>query len=181
MEICGVNIVNTKIEPYQQFLIVFAIILFVLSFFIPEKYNLYDYLKAKRLESYNQKHKEVFITCIYCKGTGEREEDVNKIIFDAKMALWLNKHLMVDRCKKCVKLPYGEHYDYCDNVNSQYKIFLQEYGAAGPKIEKTTCGECLGMGQFSSFDMKEQRYLTQKEYEERERQKLNKENKNDNK
>ena len=178
MEICGVNIMNIPLKPYEQMLIVVAIILFVLSFFIPDKYNLYDYLKSKRLELYNQKQKEHFITCIYCNGTGEREEDVNLIMRDAKMALWLNKHLMVDRCKKCVRLPYGEHYDYCDTVNSQYQIFLQEYGAAGPKIEKTTCGECLGMGQFSSFDIKEQRYLTQKEYEEREREKQAK-NQND--
>jgi len=164
---------NIPLKPYEQMLIVVAIILFVLSFFIPDNYNLYDYLKSKRLESYNEKHKEIFITCIYCDGTGEREEDVNKIMFDAKMALWLNKHLMVDRCKKCVKLPYGEHYDYCDNVNSQHKIFLQEYGAVGPKIEKTGCGECLGMGQFSSFDIKEQRYLTQEEYEQREKARTN--------
>lgn len=167
---------NTKIQPYQQFLIVSAMILFVLSFFIPDKYNLYDYLKAQRIKSYNQKHKEVFITCMYCNGTGERFEDVNKLIFDAKMALWLNHHLMVDKCKKCVKLQNGEHYNYCDGVNSQYQIFLKEYGAVGPKMEKTSCGQCLGMGQFSSFDTKTQRYLTQQEYEDRERKKQNENN-----
>jgi hypothetical protein len=131
-----------------------------------------DPLHRKNLQSYNQKHKKVFITCIYCKGTGERVEDINKIMFDAKMALYLNKHLKVDRCDKCVKLPYVEHYDYCDKVNSQYHIFLKEYGAAGPKMEKTSCGQCLGMGQFSSFDIKTQRYLTQQEYEDRERNKM---------
>lgn len=158
---------NTKIEPYQQFLVVSAIILFILSFFIPQKYNLYDYLKAKRLELYYQKH---LISCIYCDGSGERVEDVNKIMFDAKMALYLNKHLMVDRCKKCVKLPYGEHYDYCESVNSHYQILLQEYGAAGPKMEKTTCGHCMGMGQFTS-QKKDGSYLTQTEYELREKTK----------
>lgn len=140
----------------------------VLYFAIPpDKYNLYDYLKAKRLESYYKKH---LISCIYCEGTGERVEDVNKIMFDAKMALWLNKHLMVDRCSKCVKLPYGEHYDYCDSVNSHYQILLQEYGAAGPKMSKTICGHCMGMGQFTSKKA-DGTYLTQKEYEKREKEK----------
>jgi hypothetical protein len=161
---------NTKIEPYQQFLIVSAMILFVLTFFIPEKYNLYDYLKSIRLQSYNAKHKEIFIKCLYCKGTGEREEDVNKIMFDAKMALYLNKHLKIDRCPKCVKLPYGEHYDYCDSVNNHYKILLQEYGAAGPKMQKTMCGHCMGMGEFSSLKQ-DGTYLTQEEYEKREKEK----------
>lgn len=140
----------------------------VLYFVIPpDKYNLYDYLKAKRLESYYKKH---LISCIYCEGTGERVEDVNKIMFDAKMALWLNKHLMVDRCPKCVKLPYGEHYDYCDSVNSHYQILLQEYGAAGPKMSKTICGHCMGMGQFTSKKA-DGTYLTQEEYEKREKEK----------
>jgi len=157
-------------------ILVAALILVLPTFFVPEKYNLYDYLKAKRLESYNQKHKEVFITCIYCKGTGERIEDVNRIIFMAKVQLYLNKHLAVDKCKKCVKIPETGIYIYCDEANNQYSIFLKEYGAAGPKMEKTSCGECLGMGQFSSFDIKTQRYLTQQEYEDRERKKQNENN-----
>ena len=160
--------------------IAIVIFIFVIAmFFIPtplDKYNLYDYLKAKRLESYNQKHKEVFITCMYCKGTGERIEDVNRIIFMAKVQLYLNKHLAVDKCEKCVKIPETNSYIYCDEANNQYSVFLKEYGAAGPKMEKTSCGECLGMGQFSSFDIKTQKYLTQKEYEDRERKKQNETN-----
>ena len=80
--------------------IAIVILIFVIAmFFIPtplDKYNLYDYLKAKRLESYNQKHKEVFITCMHCKGTGERIEDINRTIFMAKVQLYLNKHLSVE-------------------------------------------------------------------------------------
>ena len=158
---------TNKIESY--ILIVFAIILFISSFFIPEKYNLYDYLKSIRLQSYNDKHKEIFIKCLYCKGTGEREEDINRTIFLAKVSLYLNKHLMVDKCDKCVKLEHGDGYAYCEKANDQYQIFLQEYGAAGPKIEKTGCSKCMGMGTFSSFDMKKQKYLTQEEYEAREK------------
>jgi len=165
-----------KKEYVDTIIVISAIILAITIFIIPtplDKYNLYDYLKAKRLQSYNAKHKEIFIKCLYCKGTGEKEEDVNKIMFDAKMALYLNKHLKVDRCKKCVKLPYGEHYDYCESVNDHYKILLQEYGAAGPKMGKVVCGYCMGMGTFSSLDMKTGKYLTQEEYEAREKARSN--------
>jgi len=117
--------------------------------------------------------KPPLLTCIYCQGTGERVEDVNRIIFLAKTQLYLNKHLAIDKCQNCVKLENGDCYIYCDEAEQQYQIFLKEYGAAGPKMEKTSCGECMGMGQFSSFDIKTQKYLTQKEYEQRERDKVN--------
>ncbi len=152
----------------RNIVIVIAAVVFVLSFFIPDKYNLYDYLKGKRLQSYNEKHKEIFITCIYCKGTGEREEDINVTMRDAKMALWLNHHLMSEKCKDCDSTQNR----YCTKVDEQYAIFMEEYKKDGPNIQKTSCGECMGMGQFSSFDMKEQRYITQEEYEQRERNKI---------
>lgn len=156
---------------FYDYIIVIQVILLVCLFFIPQKYNLYDYLKSIRLQSYNKQHKEIFVSCIYCDGTGERIEDTNRTMFLAKVALYLNKHLMIDKCDKCVKLEHGDGYSYCEKANDQYQIFLQEYGAAGPKMEKTSCSECMGMGQFSSFDMKKQKYLTQEEYEERERNK----------
>jgi hypothetical protein len=164
---------KTKLPLYEHIFVVIGVALFVLSFFIPNQYNLYDYLKHKRLQSYNQKHQEHFITCIYCKGTGERIEDTNRIIFMAKTQLYLNKHLMIDKCKNCKKLEHGGGYIYCDEAERQYQIFLQEYGAAGPKMEKNSCGKCMGMGKFSSFDIKTQKYLTQEEYEQRERDESN--------
>jgi hypothetical protein len=164
---------SNKFSLWEIIPFTIAIILFIGSFFIPEKYNLYDYLKSKRLQSYNEKNKEHFLTCIYCKGTGERVEDTNRIIFMARVQLYLNKHLAVDKCKDCVKLEHGDSYIYCDEAEKQYQIFLQEYGAAGPKMEKTSCGECMGMGTFSSFDIKTQKYLTQEEYEQRERNQIN--------
>lgn len=157
---------NFKVYDY---IIAIQILLLVCIFFIPTKYNLYDYLKAQRLQSYNEKHKEIFIKCVYCKGTGERYEDVNKLLYDAKMALWFNKHLMIDKCTQCVKLPHGSGYDYCETAENQYLIYTQEYGAAGPKMEKTGCSKCMGMGSFSSFDMKTGKYLTQEEYEQKEK------------
>jgi hypothetical protein len=151
-------------------ILVAALILVLPTFFVPEKYNLYDYLKSKRLESYNEKYKKHLVTCIYCKGTGERVEDVNRIIFMAKVQLYLNKHLAVDKCEKCVKMPETGSYIYCDEANNQYSVFLKEYGAAGPKMEMTSCGECMGMGTFTIMN-KDGSYLTQEEYENRERNK----------
>jgi len=170
MEICGVNIVNIPLKPYEQMLIVVTIILFVLSFFIPDKYNLYDYIKAKRLESYNQEHKPPLLTCIYCKGTGERIEDVNKLMFMAKVQLYFNKHMMVDKCEKCEKLPNGE-YDYCDEVKEKYDSFFKDYEKEGSKFEKTMCGKCMGAGQFQilSKNPKTNKWYTQEEYEQEEK------------
>jgi len=164
---------NWTFTEYLAFISTIALIIAIILF--PaywDKYNLYDYLKQKRLEAYyNQKYQDHLLTCIYCKGTGERVEDVNRTMFMAKVQLYLNKHLMVDKCKECVKLEHGDAYSYCDKAENQYQIFLQEYGAAGPKITKTSCSECLGMGQFSSFDIKTQRYLSQEEYEIKEKRK----------
>jgi hypothetical protein len=176
METYGVNIMNIPLKPYEQMLIVVAIILFVLSFFIPDKYNLYDYLKAKRLESYNQKQKDQppLLTCIYCKGTGERVEDVNKLMFMAKIQLYFNKHMMVDKCEKCVRLPNGE-YDYCDEVKEKYDSSFKDYEKEGSKFEKTMCGKCMGAGQFQilSKNPKTNQWYTQEDYEEDERAKTN--------
>ena len=105
------------------------------------------------------------ITCNQCKGSGEYPTDVNKLMMDASLALFINHHLMVDKCEKCVKLPYGDGYDYCDIVQNKYKILLQEYGAAGPKIDMAACEKCMGMGQFTTVK-KDGSYMTQEEYDE---------------
>ena len=166
----GGNMNNIKPFTFYDFISIVGCIGFIVVLYFaipPDKYNLYDYLKAKRLEHYYKKH---LISCIYCEGTGERVEDVNLIMRDAKMALWLNKHLMVDRCDKCAKLPFAEHRNYCDSVDDHYQILLKEYNAAGPKMEKTMCGHCMGMGQLTSKKANGT-YLTQKEYENREKEK----------
>lgn len=55
--------VTNKIKYIYSFMsirnvaIVIATLLFILSFFIPDKYNLYDYLKAKRLEYYYEQQR----------------------------------------------------------------------------------------------------------------------------
>jgi len=121
-----------------------------------------------------QKDKPPLLTCIYCKGTGERIEDVNKLMFMAKIQLYFNKHMVVDKCEKCVKLPNGE-YDYCDEVKEKYDSFFKDYEKEGSKFEKTMCGKCMGAGQFQilSKNPKTNKWYTQEDYEEDERAKTN--------
>lgn len=152
----------------DSLIVVFSLALIVVLFspILPyDKYNLYDYLKEQRLQSYNEKYKKHLITCNQCKGSGEYPTDVNKLMMDASLALFINHHLMVDKCEKCVKLPYGDGYYYCDIVQNKYKILFQEYGAAGPKIDMAACDKCMGMGQFTSVK-KDGSYMTQEEYDQ---------------
>lgn len=107
------------------------------------------------------------IVCSSCKGKGEKPTDVNKLMMDAGLALFINHHLNVDKCEKCVKLPYGDAYDYCDTVQNKYQILVQEYAAAGPKIGMASCEKCMGMGTFSSKDLTTGKWLTQEEHDEK--------------
>ena len=154
---------------------VFALIIVLFSPILPwDKYNLYDYLKSVRLQSYNEKSKEIFIKCLYCKGSGEREEDVNELMYQAKMQLWFNKHIHTDKCEICDKVedkinyPFGGKF-LCPLAQTTFMFMMKEYAQAGPKLEKTGCSKCMGMGTFSSFDIEQQKYLTQEEYEAREK------------
>lgn len=107
------------------------------------------------------------IVCKFCKGKGQKPTDVNKLMMDASLALFVNHHLNVDKCTKCVKMPYGDAYDYCDTVQNKYQILVQEYANAGPKIEMAACEKCMGMGTFSSKDLSTGKWITQEEYDER--------------
>jgi hypothetical protein len=166
-----------KKEYVDAIIVMSAIILAITMFIIPtplDKYNLYDYLKAKRLQSYNAKHKEIFLKCIYCKGTGERNEDINELMYQAKMQLWFHKHINIDKCQVCDNIEDKEEYPFggkflCPLAQTTFMNMMKEYAERGPKVEKTGCSKCMGMGTFSSFDMKTQRYLTQEEYEQKEK------------
>lgn len=105
------------------------------------------------------------IVCGFCKGKGERLTDVNKLMMDASLALFINHHLNVDKCEKCVKLPYGDAYEYCDTVESKYQILLQEYAAVGPKKSMAACSECMGMGTFNSKDLSTGKWHTQETWD----------------
>jgi hypothetical protein len=145
------------------FLIVSTVIVFITILFL-------NPLHEQNLH----RDKPPLLTCIYCKGTGERVEDVNKLMFIAKVQLYFNKHMMVDKCEKCVRLPNDE-YDYCDEVKEKYDGFFKDYEKEGSKFEKTMCGECMGGGQFQILtkNPKTNQWYTQEDYEENERAKNN--------
>jgi hypothetical protein len=142
------------------------LITLVLLLLFGPKGNLYDYLKQKRLEYYyRQKFEKNKIICHQCKGSGEYPTDVNKLMMDAKMQLFVNKHLTVDKCENCIKLPDGENYRFCDIVDEKYQILLKEYELVGAKINIAMCNECMGSGEFTMWNP-DGSYVTQDEYEE---------------
>jgi len=119
------------------------------------------------LENIQKESEHPVIVCSSCKGKGEKLTDVNKLMMDASLAIFFNHHLMVDKCEKCVKLPNGDGYDYCDVVNERYQTLLKEYGVVGPKMDMAACEQCMGEGTFSSKDLTTGKWLTQEEYDEK--------------
>jgi hypothetical protein len=149
---------NQKAQDMTVTLILFGvvIVLTVFSMFILNP------IHKKNIQKLSE---PPLITCNQCKGSGEYPTDINKLMMDASLALYLNHHLMVDRCEKCVKLPNGDGYEYCETVESKYQTLLKEYGAAGTNIDMAACEKCMGMGQFTSVK-KDGSYMTQEEYDE---------------
>lgn len=124
--------------------------------------------RIKSIQEQKQKKEEPpLIVCSFCDGKGEKPTDINKLMMEAKLQLFVNHHFTVDKCNKCVKLPYGDSYQYCNTVESKYQTLLKEYAAVGPKIEMAACRECMGMGIFSSKDLSTGKWITQEEYEEK--------------
>jgi hypothetical protein len=149
----------------DHIILAFVTLLTILAILFGPKDHLYDYLKKKRLEYHHQQQFEKYkIVCHQCKGSGEYPTDVNKLMVKASITLFINKHLMVDKCKECVKLEKGDGYVYCKVVNDRYRTLLEEYIAAGRKIEMATCSECMGMGTFTSQNS-DGSYVTQEEYD----------------
>ena len=151
---------NQKAQDMTVTLMLFGvvIVLTVFSMFI---------LKPIHKKNVQKLSEPPLITCNQCKGSGEYPTDINKLMMDASLALFVNHHLMVDKCEKCVKLPYGNAYEYCETVESKYQTLLKEYAAAGPKIDMAACEQCMGMGTFSSKDLTTGKWITQKEHDER--------------
>ena len=148
---------NQKAQDMTVTLILFGVVI-VLTVFSMFVLNPIHKKKVKKLSE------PPLITCNQCKGSGEYPTDVNKLMMDASLALYLNHHLMVDRCEKCVKLPNGDGYEHCQAANGYYQTLLKEYAAAGPKIDMAACEQCMGMGQFTSVK-KDGSYMTQDEYD----------------
>jgi hypothetical protein len=125
------------------------------------------YLNSVHKKNTKKLSEHPLIVCSFCKGKGEIPTDINKLMMDASLALYINHHLMVDKCEKCVKLPNGNQYEYCDTVEKKYQTLLQEYGAAGPKIDMAACSECMGMGTFSSKDLTTGKWNTQEDWDKK--------------
>jgi hypothetical protein len=125
-----------------------------------------SYLNSFYKKNIQKESEPPLIVCSFCKGKGEISTDINKLMMDASLALFLNHHMMVDKCEKCVKLPYGDGYEYCDTVENKYQTLLQEYAVAGPKIDMAACSECMGMGTFSSKDLSTGQWHTQQTWDE---------------
>jgi hypothetical protein len=149
---------NQKAQDMTVTLILFGvvIVLTVFSMFILNP------IHKKNIQKLSE---PPLITCNQCKGSGEYPTDINKLMMDASLALFVNHHLMVDKCEKCVKLPNGDGYEYCQAANDYYQTLLKEYGAAGPKIDMASCDRCMGMGQFTTMK-KDGSYMTQEEYDQ---------------
>jgi hypothetical protein len=154
---------NQKAQDMTATLILFGvvIVLTVFSMFILNP------IHKKNIQKLSE---PPLITCNQCKGSGEYPTDINKLMMDASLALYLNHHLMVDRCEKCVKLPNGDGNKYCQAANDYYQTLLKEHDAAGPKIDMAACEKCMGMGQFTSVK-KDGSYLTQEEYDQENKEK----------
>lgn len=152
---------NNKIKEYGPDITTFVTTI-VLICFVVLCFLVLNPLHKKNIEKLSQ---PPLIVCYQCKGSGEYPTDINKLMMEASLTLFINKHLMVDRCEKCVKLPYGEGYDYCDKINDRYQTLLKEYAAAGPKIDITACNKCMGMGTFSSKDLSTGKWQTQEDYD----------------
>ena len=150
---------HRKYKNYMQasdlWLITLPIVLVLFAVFV---------LNPTHKKNIQKESEPPLIVCSFCKGKGEIPTDINKLMMDASLALFLNHHLMVDKCEKCVKLPYGDGYEYCDTVENKYQTLLKEYGAAGPKIDMAACSECMGMGTFSSKDLTTGKWNTQEDW-----------------
>lgn len=135
-------------------------------FMLDSKDGLSNYLRLRSLEqSRRAEFKKYLINCHKCNGSGVRRADVNKLIFDFSLSMFISDHL-TKGCTQCVKLPYGDTYAYCDTVNDRYLILLREYGAIGPKFEVIACEDCMGMGQFTAR-RDDGTFYTQHEYRQR--------------
>lgn len=148
------NEINTVYSLIAIFLIN-AIIFFVL--FV---------LNNKQKQEKSEPTEPPTIVCSYCKGSGQVVTDVNKLMVDARLAIFANKHLMTDKCEECVKLPDSKSYEYCDKVNDYYHTLLKDYAVTGPKMQKALCQKCMGMGTFSMKDMITNKWMTQEEWDQ---------------
>jgi hypothetical protein len=98
------------------------------------------YIKNK-----NGHQSKVKITCKTCKGTGETKQDVNLLMTQASLALWMNKHIIMENCEICSK---NKGVASCENAKKVYEERMQNYRKNSPRMKMMDCPDCLGIGGY---------------------------------
>lgn len=162
------------IETTKAFLFITAIALLLMLMFLDYKYppkeHLFDTIKysihpeLRPKEPIKETEERPVIICPECKGSGEKIQDVNKMMMEAKCAIWMNGHTAGGSsagCKDCKIV--NDKYEHCEKAKIALTKFVEEYEKSGPKMSKAVCPGCMGGGAFRS--MKDGVWMTQEQYE----------------
>jgi hypothetical protein len=160
-----------KIEMIKGLLCVVAIVLVFVMNYLENKYpsNWYDEIKYSihpqlrpkpahtEEKSPNPNTKALvmsirenlpIIICPKCKGSGEKIQDVNKMMMEAKCAIWMNGHTAGNAgCKDCKIV--DNKYEHCEKAKIALTKFVEEYEKAGPEMSNAACPGCMGSGSFN--------------------------------
>lgn len=117
--------------------VLIAVAIVVLSFSVFKARDAHPKIKQQEVPT---------VTCEACSGSGQRPEDVNKLILEVMLALFINQHVTADKCSECLNLQEVDKNAFCSAVDIEYQKLLLEYE---PKIEMISCSECLGIGKVS--------------------------------
>ena len=170
---------NMKIEIIKGLVFAFAMTLLVVSIYLENKYpsnwNLYDEIKYSihpqlRPKSAPTEEKSPIIMenhpiiiCPKCKGSGEKIQDVNKMMMEAKCAIWMNGHTAGNAgCKDCKII--DNKYEHCEKAKIALTKFVEEYEKAGPEMSKAACPGCMGSGSFNVRN-NDGTWMNQEQYE----------------
>lgn len=150
---------NMKIEIIKGLLGVAAIALLLVIGYLENKYpsNWYDEIKYRvhpQLRPKPVEQKEKFdpsvVICPKCKGSGEKIQDVNKIMMEAKCAVWMNGHTAGNvGCKDCKII--DNKYEHCEKAKEALTKFVEEYEKIGPEMSSAICPGCLGGGTMKQI------------------------------
>ena len=177
---------NMKIEIIKGLLGVAAITLLLAIGYLENKYpsNWYDEIKYRVHPQLRPKpalteekspiiiENRPIIICPKCKGSGEKIQDVNKMMMEAKCAIWMNGHTAGNAgCKDCKII--DNKYEHCEKAKISLTKFVEEYEKAGPEMSKAVCPGCMGGGGFSRRN-KDGTWMNQEQYEAEFEEKKNK-------
>ena len=147
---------NMKIEMIKGILFVVIITLLLITLYLENKYpsNWYDEIKYSIHPQLRPKPVEEIdspvIICPECKGSGEKIQDVNKMMMEAKCAVWMNGHTAGDAgCKDCKII--DNKYEHCEKAKIALTKFVEEYEKSGPEMTEAVCPGCMGGGTMKQI------------------------------